>query len=897
MTMLLIDGNSILSRAFYAMTGPKMLSTSDGVYTNAVYGFVNMINKCIQEVGPEYIGVAFDLKAPTFRHKEYESYKAKRMGMPQELAMQVPIVKEVLDSMNIHRLECEGFEADDIIGTVCRCAEESELKTVILTGDKDTFQLISHHTEVKLIRTKGGKTITQTYDLKTFTLEYGIEPKNVIDLKALMGDSSDNIPGIAGVGEKTAIKLIQQYKDIDNLYLNINSIENSNLKNKLINGKHFAYMSKRLATIQTKIPGICDNIESLKRCEYDKVRLYELFKRLEFKQFIDKFGLADAVNTTETYQDFSCDEKKIQIINEDASLKSAASRCCDFEKVSIYYLLDKTQQFEQQLIAIAITGMKGEDRNHIYINLQNVSQENFLMQFKPMFEDNSIKKYGHEVKNLMVYLINQGIRVKGFVFDTCIAAYIVEPSSSTYNLTDLAQKYLNCNIKSMDQVIYKSKFLGNTENSKLLITCSSIILNLADRLLDILKDRQQLNLYFELEHPLIEVLAQIEVCGVKIDIQGLNDFSLKIGQRIEELKNRIYEIAQQEFNINSTKQLSNILFCKLKLPVIKKNKTGYSTDIKVLEQLSLQHEIVALIIEYRQHVKLKSTYVDGLLSAVNSKTGKIHSSFNQTVTSTGRISSTEPNLQNIPIKLDLGREIRKVFIASDHHFLLASADYSQIELRVLAHIAQDQDMITAFKNGEDIHTNTAQNIFHVQKDNVTSVMRSRAKTINFGIVYGMSDFSLAKDLKISRKEAKDYIDEYFSEYSGVKKYMIDIVKCAKNDGYVTTLFNRRRYVPQLYSNNFNEKSGGERIAINAPIQGTAADIIKFAMINVYKKLTEKNLRSRLILQIHDELIVETYKEEENEVRDILKDCMESAASLQVPLKVDVKIGCCWYDAK
>ena len=891
--LMVIDGNSILNRAFYGLQGRNLLATSDGLVTNAVYGFINIIFKYIDEENPQYICVAFDLKAPTFRHIKYDGYKANRKGMPEELRVQMPVVKEVLDAMNIKRLEMEGFEADDILGSISLCAQNKGVDVVLITGDRDALQLASNSTRVKIPKTKGGKTETEEYDYSTIVNTFGIEPHQFIDVKALMGDASDNIPGVPGIGEKTALELIKQFKTLSSLYDSLSEVKKKSVKEKLESFKDQAFMSRELAEIDRNMPSLCE-FEELKRRDFDKQKTYELFKRLEFTSFIDKFKLSENMPLSKV-------DVEIEMVKSLDELRAFKTEIRMAGKVCIYYLIDKADKFQNRLVGIAMSCENGKCSYFDLLN--NIDENEFLSQFKDIFEDHSIKKYGHDLKNFLVYLKNKEIELAGIEFDTMIGAYIINPSRETYTLAQLAQEYMGVFIKSLEELAGKGKsFVPYMDMpiesiSSVVGVYPQLIRNISSKIGELLEQNNQKELYYEIELPLVNVLASMEYYGFKVNTEHLIEFSKELEAKISVLTDEIYTLAGEEFNINSTKQLGTILFEKLNLPVIKKTKTGFSTDAEVLEQLSDRHEVVSKLLEYRQLVKLKSTYVEGLLVVINSDTGKIHSSFNQTVTVTGRISSTEPNLQNIPIKLEMGRKIRKVFIPSDENYILLDADYSQIELRVLAHITADENMISAFENNEDVHTSTASKVFGVPKEDVTSTLRSRAKAVNFGIVYGIGDFSLAKDLGTTRKEARTYIDEYLSKYPNIKQYMHDIVEQGKKEGFVTTLFNRRRYLPELKSKNFNIRSFGERIAMNTPIQGSAADIIKIAMVKVDSELKRRKLKSRLILQVHDELIIEVWKGEESEVGSILKESMENATRLKVPLSVDVKSGNNWYESK
>ena len=893
--LMIIDGNSILNRAFYGLQGAQMLTTSGGLHTNAVYGFLTILNKFLEEEKPQYLCVAFDLKAPTFRHIEFAGYKSKRKGMPGELAEQVPVIKEVLDAMNIKRLELEGYEADDIIGSISMCAEAKDMETIIITGDRDSLQLASENTRIKMPITRAGRTQTEEYDADRVMERYGVTPLQFIDVKGLMGDQSDNIPGVPGIGEKTALDLIIRFGSLDSLYENLCQVDKKGVREKLEINRELAFMSRHIATIERNMPFLC-SIEDLKRPGFDNDRLYELFKKLEFKSLIEKFNLGKPAS-----QAAASPTCNMLVVDGIDALRQIRDSVKDAGKVSIFVLADKLGSYGAKPVGASFSWGGQCDA---YVNLVNgICEEQFLEEFRDVFEDCNIKKTGHDLKSLMVYLRWKGIVLQGAFFDTMIGAYIINPTAENYTISGLSNIYLDTSVEDSSDLSGKGKNyipLTDIPTDRLAAAAASqcsVLERLAVVLDCMLVENGQKELYYGIELPLVEVLADMEYRGFKVNAEGLRQFSAELDGRISQTTEMIYRLAGEEFNINSPKQLGVVLFEKLGLPVMKKTKTGYSTDAEVLEQLAPLHEAVSGILEFRQLVKLKSTYAEGLLSLVNPDTGRIHSSFNQTVTATGRISSTEPNLQNIPIKLEMGREIRKVFVPEDCRYLLSDADYSQIELRVLAHISGDENMIAAFINNEDIHTATASGVFGVPREEVTSVMRSRAKAVNFGIVYGIGDFSLAKDIGISRKEARKYIDDYLERYPGVKRYMHETVEKGREYGYVTTMFDRRRYLPELKSSNFNIRSFGERVAMNAPIQGSAADIIKIAMVKVYKSLEEHNMKSRLILQVHDELIIETYIDEKKQVEVLLRECMENAACMKVPLVAEVKSGTSWYVTK
>ena len=863
--LLILDSNSILNRAFY---GVRYLSAKDGTPTNAIYGFLNILLKLIKEQEPDYICAAFDVKAPTFRHKQYEGYKAQRKPMPEGLAAQMPLAKDVLRAMGVTILEKEGYEADDIIGTVAKLCEESEISCFIATGDKDDLQLASDKTKVILTVTKSGYNETIIYDDKAVKEKYHVTPTEFIDVKALMGDPSDNIPGVKGVGEKTAMSLIEKHHSIEYIYENIDGIGlKGAMLQKMKDGREMAFMSKELATINRNTP-IEFNAEE---CVFDGFEnngeLYEILKRLELNSIIKKLDLSGGDNVKESediFKDFSYQVGDKNMINGD--------------KVTV--MLD----FDGDNISSAAVGA---GNNAVVLNEQD--------DIKELLEDDSIAKVMFDVKEAIVKL-NGRIDIKNISDDTAIAAYLVDPAKNEYTIEKLASEYFGTVIEKPE--VKQLSLLDDveTDRSEYLAKCAVALGVLNDRIGDKIKENGQEKLYQEVELPLVTVLAHLEINGFLVDDNQLKEFADKLGEKIDALTNEIYMLAGEEFNINSPKQLGVILFEKLELKPVKKTKTGYATNADVLEKLRDKHPIVNFIMEYRQLAKLKSTYCDGLTAVVNPNTHRIHSVFTQTVTVTGRLSSTEPNLQNIPTRTELGREIRKMFVAKEG-YVLVDADYSQIELRVLAHIANDETMINAFRNNEDIHAVTASQVLGIPLEDVTKEQRSSAKAVNFGIVYGIGEFSLAQDLHISVKEAKAYIESYLEKYHGVRNYMESIKEQAKKDGYVKTMLNRIRYIPELKSPNYNIRQFGERVALNTPIQGTAADIIKLAMVRVDNRLINEGLKSKLILQVHDELIVEAHKDEVDKVKQILSEEMQSAMELNVPLKVDMSTGHSWYDAK
>lgn len=863
--LLILDSNSILNRAFY---GVRYLSAKDGTPTNAIYGFLNILLKLIKEQEPDYICAAFDVKATTFRHKQYEGYKAQRKPMPEGLAAQMPLAKDVLRAMGVTILEKEGYEADDIIGTVARLCEESEISCFIATGDKDDLQLASDKTKVILTVTKSGYNETIIYDDKAVKEKYHVTPTEFIDVKALMGDPSDNIPGVKGVGEKTAMSLIEKHHSIEYIYENIDGIGlKGAMLQKMKDGREMAFMSKELATINRNTP-IEFNAEE---CVFDGFEnngeLYEILKRLELNSIIKKLDLSGGDNVKENEDIF-----------KDFSYQVGDKNMISGDKVTV--VLD----FDGDNISSAAVGV---GNNAVVLNEQD--------DIKELLEDDSIAKIMFDVKEAIVKL-NGRIDIKNISDDTAIAAYLVDPAKNEYTIEKLASEYFGTVIEKPE--VKQLSLLDDveTDRSEYLAKCAVALGVLNERIGDKIKENGQEKLYQEVELPLVTVLAHLEINGFLVDDNQLKEFADKLGEKIDALTNEIYMLAGEEFNINSPKQLGVILFEKLELKPVKKTKTGYATNADVLEKLRDKHPIVNFITEYRQLAKLKSTYCDGLTAVVNPNTHRIHSVFTQTVTVTGRLSSTEPNLQNIPTRTELGREIRKMFVAKEG-YVLVDADYSQIELRVLAHIANDETMINAFRNNEDIHAVTASQVLGIPLEDVTKEQRSSAKAVNFGIVYGIGEFSLAQDLHISVKEAKAYIESYLEKYHGVRNYMESIKEQAKKDGYVKTMLNRIRYIPELKSPNYNIRQFGERVALNTPIQGTAADIIKLAMVRVDNRLINEGLKSKLILQVHDELIVEAHKDEVDKVKQILSEEMQNAMELNVPLKVDMSTGHSWYDAK
>ena len=887
--LVLIDGNSIINRAFYGTMATKMLMTEDGTYTNAIYGFLNIMFKIIEDIKPEYMVVTFDLKAPTYRHKLYSEYKANRKGMPNELASQMPILKEILKAMNVKVIEKEGYEADDIIGTLAKWGQRKNLEVTILTGDRDSFQLIDEHIKVRIPHTTQGKTETEDFNVEKVLEKYGLPPKSLIEIKGLAGDASDNIPGVPGVGEKTAITLIKDYKNIEGVYKHIDKLKGK-LKEKMQQNEEQAYLSRTLGTINTKAP-IEKKLSDMKIVEWDKQKVVEIFTRLKLNRFIERFGLEKQQVESQTL-DIQCEE-----ITEE-NILTLQKEIEDSKKI-YYYIIEK-QEEGYGILNKAIDGITiySEKEDKVYLVKD-------ITKLKNIFENKDIVKIGYKQKKDYILLKQIGIQTKNLMFDIEIAGYLLNSNINKYSLEYLAEEYLKLDVTTyLKNTEPEQKQLtlfeqyenqGNTISKKNYIY-AYLIYKLYSILTSKMEETDTLQLFNQIEMPLIEVLADMQYQGINVDKKKLLEFGDELKTRLNELTKEIYELAGEEFNINSPKQLGEVLFEKLKLPMAKKNKTGYSTGVEILEKLKTTHPIIEKLLEYRQIGRLNSTYVEGLVPYINNKTHKIHSSFHQTVTATGRISSTDPNLQNIPTRYELGKNLRKVFKPGRGKIFI-DADYSQIELRVLAHISNDEHMIEAFNHDEDIHKQVASKVFNVPIEKVTKKQRTRAKAVNFGIVYGITDFGLAEQIGIPRKEAKQYIEQYLEKYQGIKQFMENIVEKAKKENYVETLFHRRRYVPEINSNNYMVRQFGNRIAMNTPIQGTAADIMKLAMINIYNRLNEKNLESKIILQVHDELLIEAKPEEKQEVEEILKQEMENVISLKVPLKIDIEEGKSLYDAK
>ena len=854
MKLLVLDGNSILNRAFY---GIKLLTTKDGRYTNAIYGFMNILMKLEEEVTPDAVAVTFDLKAPTFRHKMYDGYKANRKGMPAELAEQMPVLKELLTALGYKIVTKEGFEADDIIGTLSAHIDTDD-RCYIATGDRDSLQLVRENVQVLLASTKMGRAETNVYDIARIQAEYGVTPRQMIDIKALMGDSSDNIPGVAGIGKKTAEDLVQRFGAIDRIYADIETLDiKPGVRQKLLDGRDMAYLSYKLGTIDLDAPVDTNAAHYVK----DAPNVQEatgILVSLEMFKILEKLNLQGEITAQATKQ---IEQKKLPVQTGPDALATVLQN----GKTYFYFVNENTVYFQTET-DLVVADLAEKAQKALFLSL---------------LAKNDIKKYVYSAKEVFVYALINGVTVKNVKMDITLAAYLLNPSAKEYDMHRLLQEY--------------SPVTNAAEAEEELLSDCANLHALCDKLTVRLEQNEQLPLLETIEIPLAEVLASMEQIGVLVDKAGIERFNEMLTGKIAELQSRIYELAGEEFNINSPKQLGEILFVKLQIPTKKKTKTGFSTNAEVLEGLADEYEIVRCILDYRTLAKLKSTYCEGLLKVI-ADDGRIHSCFNQTETRTGRISSTEPNLQNIPVRQELGREMRKFFKAADGN-LLVDADYSQIELRVLADIANDQAMIDAFNKDTDIHTVTASQVFHMPEKLVTPLMRSRAKAVNFGIVYGIGAFSLSKDIGVTRAEADRYIKDYLHLYAGVDRYMKEVVEQAKKDGYVKTLFARRRYLPELASSNGMLRAFGERVARNMPIQGTAADIIKIAMIRVYHRLKDENMQAKLILQVHDELIVEAPEAEAQKAAQIVSEEMENACKMKVRLKSDANIGKTWYDAK
>ena len=876
-TVMLIDGSSLIYRAFFALPN---LTNNDGVMTNGVYGFLTMYKNAFDKYKPDYVLVAFDRSGGTFRNEEFKDYKANRDKTPNELSYQFGILKDVLESMGVKYTDLDGFEADDIVGTYAKMAKEAGDEAVLITGDRDYLQLVDDGIIVYL--TRKGVSDTVEYNVEKIKEEYGISPKQLIDVKGLMGDKSDNIPGVDGIGEKRALQYIQKYGSIEGLYENIDDITGKKTKENIENGEAMAYLSKKIGTIVTDAPVEFD-YDDLALGEIDKESLREKFAKLNFNKFLDELD-SDGKNSPKI-------EFKYEITDDFKDLIESIKEDKEFFFKSLY---NGDNYIHSEIFKLAI---KTKDSKVFIIK----PDDEFTKNFKEIFADESIRKTSFDIKEEIVLFDKIGIKLKAPYDDLMLMHYLIDPSRSSYDLKVLSQSYANFEVDNEEALLgkgAKKKKYEDIESDKLNSYLASIIYAIEyskDKLLENLKEYQMLDLYDNIEKKLAGVLAAMEIVGFATDREVLEELKEGLDSQIEDLTKDIYDYAGSEFNINSTKQLGEVLFKDLDLPVIKKTKTGFSTDQSVLEKLRDKHPIIEKIEKYRETYKLRSTYIEGLENAID-EDGRIRSTFRQNIASTGRLSSQEPNLQNLPIKTDEGRAIRKAFKAAEGNILI-DADYSQIELRILASLADDKNMQDAFNHNIDIHTQTASEVFNTPLDKVTKLQRSEAKAVNFGIIYGISDYGLSQNLNIPRKQAKDYIDSYKASYPQIKAYMDNVVKLAKDQGYIETLFYRRRYIPEISSRNFNVRSFGERIALNTPIQGTAADIIKIAMINTYQTLLDEGLDARIILQIHDEIIIESSLEDKDRAKEILQKCMEDAAELKVKLVVDIGFGDSMYESK
>ncbi|MBU5593655.1 DNA polymerase I [Amphibacillus sp. MSJ-3] len=874
--LVLIDGNSILYRAFFAL---PLLTNDKGVYTNAVFGFTKMLMRVLDEEKPTHILVAFDAGKTTFRHETYKDYKGGRQKTPPELSEQFLLVRELLDASTIVHYELENYEADDIIGTLAKQATESGFDVRVITGDKDMLQLVSKDVHVHI--TRKGISEVDVYTPEFLQERLELDPSQIIDMKALMGDSSDNIPGVPGVGEKTSIKLLKQFETLENIYQHLDEVSGKKLKENLTNYKESAFMSKDLATINQNSPVEVD-LEQVVYQGYDRNQLHSLFKDLGFKSLLDTVGDESTVDGSSTERLSSLEIKIVEDIDEITFTGN---------DTLVVEILDDNYH-KADILGFGLANQKA----YYFIPSDLALNSD---QFKRWLEDPEQKKLTFDSKKVMVSLLRHDIRVKGITFDLLLASYLINPAENSHDIPAISHRLGYEDILFDEEVYGKGAKLRIPEEAKVaehVIRKARALPKLQEAISVKLKENEQESLLRDLELPLAIILGEMEARGVRVDQEQLNAMQVELKDRLTTIETEIYQLAGKSFNINSPKQLGIVLFEDLNLPVIKKTKTGYSTSADVLDKLEDKHPIITKILLYRQLGKLQSTYIEGLLKVIHND-NKIHTRFNQALTQTGRLSSTDPNLQNIPIRLEEGRKIRKAFIPSEKDWSILAFDYSQIELRVLAHIANDEKLITAFKEDRDIHTQTAMDIFHIEADQVDDLMRRQAKAVNFGIVYGISDYGLSQNLKITRKEAQAFIDRYFESYPGVKKYMDDIVHQAKLTGYVTTLMNRRRYLPEITSRNFNQRSFAERTAMNTPIQGSAADIIKKAMIDLDLALKARKLSARLLLQVHDELILEAPKDEVEQLKQLVPKVMEETVELIVPLKVDSSVGKTWYDAK
>lgn len=875
--LMLIDGHSIMNRAFYAI---PLLTNKDGQHTNAIYGFLNILFKLIEEEQPTYIGVSFDLPKPTFRHLKYSDYKGNRKKTPEELRSQIPLIKDVLKAMNVVIYEKEGYEADDVLATVAKKAESIGISPIIVSGDRDLLQVATDNIKIKMPKTKAGKTEIEDYFAKDVIEKYSVTPQEFIEVKALMGDTSDNVPGVPSIGEKTAIKIISEYKTVENAIQNAPNIKPKKAGENILEYKEQALLSKYLVKIDTDVP-----IEFLneKTENIFNENFFEQCKKYELKTILSKFK--------EPTKEENIGFKLIENIEQ---ARSYFNNLKKDEEISYKMIYDDN-------IFVGI-GFTTKDDVGTFIKVgYNIKEQEILNIYKPFFEED-YKKITIDAKADIIFLNKHNIKLNNLIFDVMIGTYILDPTKDKYNYNNIAEEILDINYEDKDELLgtrKSKKFIYDIDEEKWFKYCarqSYVAYKCKPIISKKIEENNQQELFYNIEMPLIEVLASMEIYGIRVSKEELIQYQQELDKEIEELTKEIHWLAGEEFNINSSKQLGEILFEKLNLKGSKKTTRGWSTSADVLEKLYDNHEIIPKILEYRTYAKLKSTYADGLLSVLNEETSRIYSNFNQTVTATGRISSTEPNLQNIPIKIELGHKVRKVF-KPEKDYIFVDADYSQIELRVLAHLSQDEYLIQAFNDGQDIHKITASKVFNKSLDDVTSFERSAAKAINFGLIYGKQAFSLAQDLGITKAKAEEYINDYFDKYPKIKDFLDNIVESTKETGYTKTMFNRIRYVPEINSSNFVQRGVGQRIAMNTPIQGTAADIIKVAMVKVYNRMKKENLKSRLILQVHDELLIEAYKDEKGIIKEILKDEMENAISFSVKLLIDINEGESWYDTK
>ncbi|MCI8668185.1 MAG: DNA polymerase I [Lachnospiraceae bacterium] len=875
--LVLIDGHSILNRAFY---GVPDLTNAEGKHTNAVFGFLNIMFKILDEEKPTNLAVAFDVKEPTFRHKMYNEYKGTRKPMPEELLEQVPLMKEVLQSMNIPIVELPGYEADDILGTLSKRAETAGMDVSIITGDRDLLQLATEHILIRIPKTKKGGTEIEDYHAKDVIETYQVTPLEFIDVKALMGDTADNIPGVPSVGVKTATSLIVQYKNIENLYAHIDEITKKKLKENLVEHKDSAELSKKLAVINIDSP-VELQISDTKIKDFFTPKAYEYMKRLDFKSLLKRFDKTQAANTEISYQ----------IVTDYDEVTQVFSKLHEMKQVAVHVFSN-----DHEIAAMALAA--APDQVYIIPKQWFITDEVLTEELEHLIFDDHVMLGLIGLKNHLK-LVSEDSKDSSSVFDAEIAAYLLNPLKDTYHYDDIARDFLGLTVLSESEYIGKLRYVDayeqNTEAfAKMAADTAAVIYQSMIPLGEQLKETNQYHLFTDIEMPLIFALNRMERAGVRVEEEELKSYSEMLGERIGVLEQEIYQCVDAEFNINSPKQLGEILFDKMGIPGGKKTKTGYSTSADILEKLAPEYPVIHKILEYRQMTKLKSTYADGLRNYI-APDGRIHGKFNQTITATGRISSTEPNLQNIPIRMELGRALRKVFVPKEGCRFI-DADYSQIELRILAHISGDDNLIEAYKTAQDIHRITASKVFHTPFEEVTHEQRSNAKAVNFGIVYGISSFGLSQDLSITKKQAAEYIEQYFETYPKIKEFLDSIVEQARKDGYVSTLFGRRRPVPELSSKNFMQRSFGERIAMNSPIQGTAADIMKIAMINVDRSIREQGLKTRIVLQVHDELLLEVPEGEIPQVKELVENCMRSAANLSVPLEVGLESGDNWLEA-